>query len=147
MGLRNKERGGDHREVCEFLSERVSEMKAMSWEDLDRYGQRTDTFHACSGGTYRVVSIARREVSSQIDIEVWGYAEQAGEDGLPTFRAALLFARTIPTPTRTRNRNDGFWAAGDRYGATRGRASRTMHNGVPRRALRSSAPPAHGREA
>ena len=87
MGLRNPAPPGDHEEVCGFLRQRIAEMEALPWDELGRYGHRTEAFRARSGSTYRVVSVARREVAGRINIEIWAWAEKGWRRWAPYFES------------------------------------------------------------
>jgi hypothetical protein len=49
---------GEEREIRAFLRKRVLAIEALSWEEMDRYGKRTEDFTTLSGNTYRVESCA-----------------------------------------------------------------------------------------
>lgn len=79
-------------EVCGFLRDRLSEMEATPWEDLEQYGQRTESFRACTGVTYTVITIARSAGGvgrRATRIEVWAYPEKGWRRWAPYYQSSL----------------------------------------------------------
>jgi hypothetical protein len=88
-------------EVRAYLRERVRTIEALSWAELDRYGNRVEPFRTSAGIAYRVVSQAywaMGEWSSGIEIEVWGYAETGWRRWCPYFEAGSRGGEEDPVP-------------------------------------------------
>lgn len=63
----------DEKGVRAFIRGRVEAMRTLAWEELARYGSRTEQFRTRVGSPYRVISKAYWDVgerSSPIEIEV-----------------------------------------------------------------------------
>jgi hypothetical protein len=88
-------------EVRDFLRKRIEEIQWLSWEELDAYGKRAETFTASTGESYRVLSKVYwdgDEWASGIEIEIRAYAAAGRRRWWPYRDHRVRGAATDPVP-------------------------------------------------